>query len=143
MPDPRIAALIPHAGAMCLLDRIESWSPEGIVCRARSHLDKLNPLRRAGRLGAVHGIEYAMQAAALHGALLEGGVPGRAGFLAVLRDVEIRVPWLDESAYGELAVEADMERREETGVLYRFRVRAASGECLLAGRAAIALPRGG
>lgn len=142
MPDPRIAALIPHAGAMCLLDRIECWSAGGIVCRTRSHLDPLNPLRRAGRLGALHGVEYAMQAAAVHGALLGGGTRGRAGYLAVLRDMEVCAPWLDDPAYGELAVEADLERREAAGMLYRFRVRAAEGSCLVSGRAAIAVPRG-
>ncbi len=142
MPEPSIAALIPHAGAMCLLDRIEGWSPAGIVCRALSHLDPLNPLRRAGRLGALHGVEYAMQAAAVHGALLGGGAPGRPGFLAVLRETEICAPRLDDPAYGELAVAADLERQEEAGVLYRFHVSAATGRCLVSGRAAIALPRG-
>ena len=74
-----IATLIPHTGAMVLLDRVEAWDTDGILCRARSHLDDDNPLRRDGRLAACCGLEYALQAAALHGALIAGGVPQRAG----------------------------------------------------------------
>ena len=36
----RIQDLIPHQGAMCLLDEVASWTPGGIVCRTRSHLGR-------------------------------------------------------------------------------------------------------
>ena len=73
-----IAALIPQQGAMCLLDGVLSWDAAGIACRAVSHLDPANPLRQHGRLGAICGIEYGLQAAALHGAL-SAGAPQAAG----------------------------------------------------------------
>jgi len=69
-----ILGLIPHQGTMCLLDRVLDWSAGEIVCAASSHLAPDNPLRRDGRLGAICGIEYGLQAAALHGALVRGGV---------------------------------------------------------------------
>ena len=83
-----MAGLVPHAGAMVLLDRVEAWDAETVQCRARSHLDPANPLRRAGRLAACCGIEYALQAAAVHGALLAGGVAQAAGYVAALRGFE-------------------------------------------------------
>ena len=72
---------------MCLLDRVETWSATDIVCRARSHLDPDNPLRRNGRLASLCGIEYGLQAAAAHGAL--AAPPAAAGWLAAVRSAEI------------------------------------------------------
>jgi predicted hotdog family 3-hydroxylacyl-ACP dehydratase len=63
-----IAALIPHQGAMCLLEEVLSTNDAGIVCRAVSHRDSGHPLREDGILPAVCGIEYAAQAMAVHGA---------------------------------------------------------------------------
>ncbi len=83
-----ICARLPHAGRMCLLDRLEAWDGDSITCFATSHRDAHNPLRRAGRLPAVAGVEYAAQAMALHGNLLsalhtstamDGGSAGNAG----------------------------------------------------------------
>jgi len=135
-----IATLIPHAGAMVLLDRVEAWDTDGILCRARSHLDDDNPLRRDGRLAACCGLEYALQAAALHGALIAGGVPQRAGYVAALRAVALHVDRLDVPGFGELRVAARLERQEDTGILYALDIRAADGAPLVSGRAAIALP---
>ena len=80
-----IAALIPHSGSMCLVDRVLSWGDDMIRCSSDSHHRSDHPLRRNGRLGAVHLVEYAVQAMAIHGALLArqrgesltGGIPRR------------------------------------------------------------------
>ena len=135
-----IAALIPHAGAMVLLDRVEAWDADGILCRARSHLHAANPLRRDGRLSACCGLEYALQAAALHGALTAGGAAQRAGYVAALRGVVLRAERLDVAAFGELRVAAQLERQEAAGIIYAFAVEAADGAPLLSGRATVALP---
>ena len=135
-----IAALVPHAGAMVLLHRVEAWDADGILCRARSHLDAANPLRRDGRLPACCGLEYALQAAALHGALVAGGVAQRAGYVAALRGVALRVERLDVAAFGELRVSAGLERQEAGGIIYALAVEAADGTPLLSGRATVALP---
>src|SRR5881398_1435622 len=64
-----IRRLIPHAGTMCLLDSVLGWDDESIVCTTNTHRDEANPLRRDGRLSALHALEYAAQAAAIHGGL--------------------------------------------------------------------------
>jgi predicted hotdog family 3-hydroxylacyl-ACP dehydratase len=139
----RIRALIPHQGAMCLLDAALRWDRTDILCRATSHLAPDNPLRRQGRLGAACGIEYGLQAAALHGALraLDAGAPPPPpGWFAALRRVELRVHRLDVAAFGPLAVSARLEGAQPGGMVYGFVVRAATGRLLLCGRASIVLP---
>jgi predicted hotdog family 3-hydroxylacyl-ACP dehydratase len=135
-----IAALVPHSGGMVLLDRVVAWDDSFITCRTRSHLDQSNPLRRAGRLAAVCGVEYALQAAALHGGLAAGGATQPAGFLAALRDVALHADWLDDKAIGDLYVTARLERHEQGGSIYALELRTAGGGLLLSGRAIIALP---
>jgi len=128
---------------MCLLDAALRWDGREISCRARSHLDPANPLRAAGRLGAAAGIEYGLQAAALHGALralADGAAVPPPGWLASLRDTELRVPRLDVAAFGALDVRAWLERAEAGGLIYRFALRAAGGALLVRGRAVIVLP---
>ena len=125
---------------MVLLDRVEAWDAGGILCRARSHLDAANPLRRDGRLSVCCGLEYALQAAALHGALVAGGVAQRAGYVAALRGVALRVERLDVASYGELRVSAGLERQEAGGIIYALSLEAADGMPLLSGRAMVALP---
>ena len=64
-----IRKLIPHSGAMCLLDGVIQWDDESIVCVSNTHRDPSNPLRNNGQLSAVHALEYGAQAAAVHGGL--------------------------------------------------------------------------
>ena len=135
-----IAALIPHAGAMCLLDSVTRWTQDAIECRATSHLDPANPLRRNGRLGALAGIEYALQAAALHGAL-RGGAPQPPGYLAALRMTHLTTARLDDPALGMLAAHARREHGDATGLLYAIRLAAGDGVTLLEGRATIILTK--
>lgn len=135
-----IAALLPHAGAMVLLHRVEAWDAGHVLCRARSHLDLANPLRRDGRLAACCGLEYALQAAALHGALRAGGVAQRAGYVAALRGVALHADRLDDPALGDLRILAQLEHEEPGGIVYTLGLTAADGTPLLSGRATIALP---
>lgn len=136
-----ISDLVPHAGAMILLEGVLGWDAGSIRCSARSHLELGNPLRqRGGRLGAVCGMEYALQAAAVHGALRDGGVQA-AGYVARLRDVVLHVPYLDEAGFGVLTVEASLLRAEGGGMVYGLVVMAEDGAVLVEGGATIALPR--
>jgi len=134
-----IARLVPHQGAMCLLDRALSWDAEGIACEAESHRDPANPLRRDDGLPAVCGLEYALQAMALHGALLADGRPQPAGYLSSLRDVTLGRERLDTVA-GALRIRATSLAAEAQGFIYRFTVEG-EGAVLLSGQAAIILPR--
>ena len=122
-----------------LLDEVLGWDAGVIRCSARSHLDAGNPLRRGGRLGAVCGVEYGLQAAAVHGALRDGGRQA-AGYVARLRDVVLHVPYLDEAGFGVLVVEAALLRAEGGGMVYVLRVMAEDGRVLVEGGATIALP---
>ncbi|MEK7303875.1 MAG: 3-hydroxylacyl-ACP dehydratase, partial [Pseudomonadota bacterium] len=87
-----ICARLPHAGRMCLLERLESWDGDSITCIATSHRDADNPLRRGGCLHAVAGVEYAAQAMALHGNLLSAtDTPPAIGYLASVRDLKLDI----------------------------------------------------
>jgi predicted hotdog family 3-hydroxylacyl-ACP dehydratase len=138
----QIAALIPHSGAMCLLDGVVHWDADRITCMSRSHHAADNPLRAGGRLPALCGIEYAMQTMAVHGGLT-GKVEGRprAGYLASLRDVECRSARLDDLA-GDLLVEAELLAGDGTRVSYRFDLRVGEVE-VLSGRALVVLDAAG
>ncbi|WP_256094800.1 hotdog family protein [Paraburkholderia nodosa] len=137
-----IAARIPHSGAMCLLDAVQSWDETRIRCIATSHRDPHNPLRSRGRLATVCGVEYAAQAMAVHGALL-GALDGaeaerpRVGFLASVRTVVAHIERLDTLA-APLAIEAERVSGSGNTVLYGFTVRG-EGRVLLTGRAAVML----
>ncbi len=92
-----IRTLIPHSGLMCLLDEITHWDERSIVCVSNSHRDPANPLRRQGRLSAVHAFEYGAQAAAVHGGLRAraAGTIATPGYLAALRGGQFHVTRLD------------------------------------------------
>jgi predicted hotdog family 3-hydroxylacyl-ACP dehydratase len=133
-----IAALIPHAGAMCLLDAVRFWDSTTIVCTASSHRDTENPLASGGRLDAVCGIEYAAQAMAVHGGLT--AVAGRrpaAGYLASVRDVACHTARLDLLA-DELEVTATRLAGDKAAAMYGFVVRCGAAT-ILEGRAAVVL----
>lgn len=133
----QIRALIPHQGAMCLLEQVSRWDADSIDCLASSHRDEANPLRRDGLLPVSAGIEYAAQAMAVHGGLVEPGPAPRGGYLAILTNVAWSVARLDDC--GEtLRVHAERLAVIATGSQYAFRVY--DGErLLLAGEAVIAL----
>ncbi len=133
-----IAQLIPHSGAMCLLDRVATWSDGEITCRAVSHTAPDNPLRNTTGLPASAGIEYAAQAMALHGALCATaeGSP-RVGYIAVLSRVRWHRARLDDLP-GELQVIATRLAVSDSGSSYAFDV-SHDGETVVAGQALVAL----
>ena len=135
----RIATLIPHAHAMMLLGCAERWDTNSILCRTLTHLDPANPLRRAGRLATICGLEYAFQATALHGALVAGAVAQAQRFVAAVRDVTLQIDRLDRPELGPLLVEAIVQHHESTGAIYALRLHSASGVPILSGRAVIAV----
>ena len=135
---PDIEKLIPHAGAMCLLERVLEWDATRIRCSSNTHRDAGNPLRSAGALPAVCGIEYAAQAMAVHGGL-SGTIAGKpaTGYLASLREVTCSTDFLDGPA-GDLVVEAERLMGDESRVIYRFSLKVGETE-MLTGRAAVVL----
>ena len=133
-----IAGLIPHAGAMCLLDEVVHWDSAQIRCVSRTHRDMENPLRVGGQLPAICGIEYAAQAMAVHGGLagIIGSKP-KAGYLVSLRDVLCLRSRLDHLT-GDLIVDATQLRADQGRVIYQFRLQVGGVE-VLSGRAAVVL----
>ena len=133
-----IAARIPHAGSMCLLERVLHWDAEHIHCLASSHTTTDHPLAVNGDLGMANGIEYAAQAMAVHGALLAGSETApAAGFLTSVRDVHWSEAHLDDLG-AELQVYAQRLSGDGQNILYGFRLEAA-GRTVLSGRASVML----
>jgi predicted hotdog family 3-hydroxylacyl-ACP dehydratase len=137
-----IARLIPHGGDMCLLDAVLSWDQSRIQCATATHQAVTNPLRRAGRLPVLCGVEYAAQGLALHAALaaegkmaISGGV--RRGYLASLRSLTCHVERLDQLP-GTLIVEAECLAGEASRMIYRFALLH-QDRTLLDGRAGVVL----
>jgi predicted hotdog family 3-hydroxylacyl-ACP dehydratase len=131
--DPR--KLVPHGGTMCLLTRIVSASDSEIVCVTRSHQSANNPLRRNGRLAALHLAEYGAQAMAVHGGLQAGGVVARGGMLVAIRDLTLQVDRLDDIE-AEISVHAVKLVANSDGRIYAFTASAAGAE-LARGRVSV------
>lgn len=134
-----IARRIPHAGAMCLLDRVLTWSSEALACAITNHAAADHPLRGPTGLAAPCAIEYAAQAMALHGSLCaaQGEAP-KPGFLVSARQVRLWQPWLD-LAPGPLVVAVRRLAGAERQAAYGFTLHDADGNCLVEGRATVVL----
>ena len=137
MTDSDWRSLIPHRGAMCVLDEVVAWDGETIHARSRSHRSADNPLRSDGRLRAVHLCEYGAQAMAVHGGLVarESGGAAAPGFLVALRAVELHVERIDDLPE-PLDVHAEKLLGDDNGWQYAFRIEHA-GTLLATGRAAV------
>lgn len=136
MPDrARIEQLVPHAGAMCLLDAVTQWDDAQITCTSAAPAAS-HPLARDGMVPAIAAAEYAAQATAVHGALLEGAGQPRAGLLAKLMDVDLHHACFAPGA-GPVTTDATLLSRSGGGCLYAFEVaspglRIASGRLIVA-----------
>jgi predicted hotdog family 3-hydroxylacyl-ACP dehydratase len=137
--DPRITTLVPHAGRMCLLERIVSWDDNRVTLATTTHRDLANPLARDGRLRAIHLCEYGAQAMAVHGGLMASarGERARPGLLVSLRGVVLACDFV-EDLEGELLVEAIRVHGGAEAWQYDFRVSHA-GRQLAHGRAMVSL----
>ncbi len=135
---PPIAELLPHKGAMVMPEVIRHFDPQRIVCTTMRHRDSANPLRRADRLPALAGIEFAAQVMALHGALRRSPPSAlRYGRLASVRDLVIARRYL-EDVDGALSIECWLDVAAEGVFAYRFSIEG-GGECMLHGRATVVM----
>src|SRR4029453_12748212 len=118
-----IRTLIPHSGLMCLLDEVTQWDDRTITCISNTHRDPANPLRRDGRLSAMHAFEYGAQAAAVHGGLRARSVGAIAspGYLAALRDARVHVASLDDID-SPLQISASRLFGDKANTVYECRV---------------------
>ena len=132
-----LCARLPHAAPMCLLDELIAWDASAVLCRTRTHQDPANPLRRDGALAAIHAVEYACQAAALHSALApragrEGETEPPRALLAAVKEIRLAGERLDGIA-DPLQVAAWRELTLGPSAIYRFRIEA-GGATLAEGR---------
>jgi predicted hotdog family 3-hydroxylacyl-ACP dehydratase len=143
----QIARIIPHQGAMVLIDEVVHWDEQRLVARSTSHLRSDNPLRDEQGLHIACGIEYAAQAMALHGALSSKrssdgrAARPRAGLLASVREVRFLAQRLDEDS-SALLIEARLVSSDRGGdaeaAMYEFALRSPT-RALLTGRATVLL----
>jgi predicted hotdog family 3-hydroxylacyl-ACP dehydratase len=137
-----IAALIPHQGAMCLLERVIEWDEHHAVLSTATHRSLENPLRLEGRLRSIHLCEYGAQAIAVHGGLCAraAGTQAQPGFLVSLRDVTLNIDFI-EALPGELRIRTQRLLVGGGNWQYAFEIR--HDETILTlGRAAIMASRG-
>jgi predicted hotdog family 3-hydroxylacyl-ACP dehydratase len=127
--------MVPHAGSMCLLDGVTAWDTDHIVCTA-AEPGASHALARDGCVPAVAACEYAAQASAVHGALLDNAHEPRDGMLAKLMDVTFHRLCFPAGG-GPLAVRADLLGRTDAGCLYAFDV-ASTGTPVASGRLMVA-----
>lgn len=139
LPKTDWADLIPHQGGMCLLDQVVRYDAGTIEALTESHRDPENPLRRDGRLHAVHLCEYGAQAMAVHGALLARatGERARPGLLVSLRKVQFAVERIDDIE-GALTIHAERLSGDDDAWLCAFTVRQGQRQ-LASGRAMVLL----
>lgn len=129
-----IEKLIPHSGAMCLLDRVDYWDENSIRCAASSHQDPENPLRLDGELSSIHLLEYGAQAMAIHGNLLSKATT--PGVLAAVRDVVMTIDTLDD-INDEIIITANVEINTPTGAIYQFTITDLNQNMLLKARVTV------
>lgn len=115
-----IERLVPQRGTMCLLDEVFAWDATLINCTATSP-GLTHPLARDLKLPAIAAIEYAAQATAVHGALLDPAVALRAGMLAKLGEVQLHAVWIPSDG-APLEVRAEQLGHTAAGCLYTFEV---------------------
>jgi len=130
---------------MCLLQGLVAWDENRIECSASGYRDPAHPLRSRAGLMASAAIEYAAQAAALHGGLLAeaAGASAPPGYLASARDVRLGAWRLDDlpvAADGDdaLVVVAERQAGDAGRLLYAFRV-GHGGREIAGGRLAVVL----
>jgi predicted hotdog family 3-hydroxylacyl-ACP dehydratase len=138
-----IAKLLPHAGDSILIERVVGWDEEHIRVATTLHRSVDNPLRRHGHLAAVHLVEFAAQAMALHGGLRDqaAGRPPRAALLVSVRDLVLHREHL-EKLDGELEILAHALMIDPQSWQYGFTVRHAGSE-IASGRIAAMAQAGG
>lgn len=133
-----IHKLVPHAGDMCLIERVDHWDATTLLCRAHTGEPAVHPLGVDDGLPATALAEYGAQAMAVHGALLAGDdAPPRAGLLVALRGLELAVDRL--TAPSELTIRAHRAGGDDHGASYDFDIHS-EGRRLARGTATVMFP---
>ncbi|MGI9492994.1 MAG: hypothetical protein ACR2QF_11410 [Geminicoccaceae bacterium] len=114
----QLEPLVPHAEAMLMIDGVTAYDDQRLCCVSLRHQAADNPLRRDGRLSAHHGIEFAAQAAAVHGGLIDQDNRAPLRALAAVRKASFSRPWLDDLA-DRLEINADLIMVDRQAAVYQ------------------------
>jgi predicted hotdog family 3-hydroxylacyl-ACP dehydratase len=121
----QIEGLLPHQGTMFLLEQVVAYDRDQITCSTRTHVHPANPLRHGNCLPAHTSIEYAAQAAGIHGGLLNRDLfpdaPAQMGYLAVISNTQWQVERLDDLSE-ELIIHARRIAVTPGGRAYQARI---------------------
>jgi predicted hotdog family 3-hydroxylacyl-ACP dehydratase len=127
MNSDAIAQLLPHDGDMVLIDEIIAWDNIGAHCRAGFGELIHHPLQWEGRLSTAILVEYAAQAMAIHGALLEAPDHNtRSGRLVALPRLVLNEERMDWSEVIDIRV--SRKGGDRSGAIYSFTVSQSRGE---------------
>ena len=147
-----ICKLLPHAGTMCLIDRVLLWDNEHLVAEAESHLQAENPLRNSDSISSIIGVEYAAQTMAVHAALVSTKAKRKEnnqaddfkqhkGYLATMRNIKVTADTLDtpgSTNVSPLIISVTLLMKDTQGYTYEFNITTHNDE-LLSGKLTIFL----
>ena len=134
----QICQLVPHSGAMCLIDGVVSWDENSIECTSFSHQLPDNPLRNQEGLPVVSAIEFGAQGMAVHGGLLakDHKLSSATAYLASVKDVQIVSDAPLDSYPDELTIRAEMIFSDQGNQVYDFAV-SSNGKQIMSGQAMV------
>ena len=124
---PDIHTLVPHSGAMCLLDEMLAADAETLSARVAIGPDTM--FCAGGAVGAWVGVEYMAQAVAAHAGYLaqQRGEPVRVGFLLGSRRYACTVPAFAAGSVLDIHVRCALKGETGLGAFDCRIVDAASG----------------
>ena len=129
-----IAALIPHQGSMCLLERVVEWDDQHVVLETASHRSPQTPCAlTAGCERSICASTARRPWPCMAGCARQvSGVQPKPGMLVSLRSVQFGRDYIEDLP-GDLRVEAVCLQADAASLQYRFRVTHAE-EMLAEGR---------
>ena len=118
----KIAALIPHGKGMSMISEIVSWDANTIHCRSNRLAEASNPLCENGELSSIVLVEYAAQAAAIHGALLNSALgEQRPAYIGAVKNIELFMQQANNRE--SIDIHADCLMNNGAGAIYEVAIQ--------------------
>ncbi|EZP40001.1 hotdog family protein [Janthinobacterium sp. TB1-E2] len=117
MSFPPIRELVPHSGAMVLLDRVLSADAENLCAEVAIHAGSVFYDAPSAGVGSWVGIEYMAQAIAAHAGYLArlAGAPVKIGFLLGARRYEAQLPLFVDGSVLQVHVQQALQGENGLG----------------------------
>ena len=117
MSFPPIGELVPHSGAMVLLDRVLSADAENLCAEVAIHAGSVLYDAASAGVGSWVGIEYMAQAIAAHAGYLArlAGAPVKIGFLLGARRYEAQLPLFVDGSVLQVHVQQALQGENGLG----------------------------